>query len=177
MSPADPRYPIGKFRMPEAVREEERARFIETIERAPAMLRDVMSGVRPDQLDTPYREGGWTIRQVVHHVPDSHMNAYIRFKLALTEDEPVIKPYNEGAWALLRDTFETPVAASLGLLDSLHQRWVALMRSLTAAEWKKAFVHPEFGSKQRLEQTLALYAWHSEHHVAHVRQALARTKV
>lgn len=174
MSPQDPRYPVGRFHMPESVSVEERARFIEKIEAAPALLHDVMSGVRPDQLDTPYREGGWTIRQVVHHIPDSHMNAYIRFKLALTENEPVIKPYNEAACALLRDTFETPVEVSLSLLGFLHQRWVVLMRGMSPADWQRRFIHPEFGSKQKLEQTLALYAWHCGHHIAHVKQALAR---
>lgn len=177
MSPQDPRYPIGKFHQPESVPAAERARLIEIIEAAPAMLRDAISGVKPDQLDTPYREGGWTIRQVVHHVPDSHFNAYMRFKLALTENEPVIKPYNEAACALLRDTFETPVEVSLSLLGFLHQRWVVLMRGLSDAEWKRRFIHPEFGDKPTLEQTLALYAWHSEHHIGHVKQALARIQV
>ena len=177
MSPQDPRYPIGRFHMPDSVPAAERARLIEIIESAPAMLRDVINGVKPDELDTPYREGGWTIRQVVHHVPDSHLNAYMRFKLALTENEPVIKPYNEAACAILRDTFDTPVEVSLALLDSLHQRWVVLMRGLSDAEWKRRFVHPEFGEKPMLEQTLALYAWHSRHHVAHVKQALARIQV
>lgn len=170
----DPRYPIGPFQPPASVSPEDRARFIETIRLAPRRFRDAVNGLTSAQLDTPYREGGWTIRQVVHHVPDSHMNAYIRFKLALTEDEPVIKPYDEAACALLRDTFETPVEVSLSLLDFLHQRWVVLMRGLSEADWQRRFVHPEFGWKQKLEQTLALYAWHSEHHLAHVRQARER---
>lgn len=174
-APPDARYPIGRFQMPESTTAEERTRLIATIEQSPAMLRDVMRGVRPDQLDIAYRDGGWTIRQVVHHIPESHMNAYIRFKLALTEDEPVIKPYDEAAWALVRDTFDTPVEVSISLLDFLHQRWVVLMRGLSETEWQRRFVHPEFQSKQKLEQTLALYAWHSEHHIAHIKQALARS--
>lgn len=172
MRQIDPRYPIGEFRVPESVSAEERARFIKTIASAPGRLRAAVHGLSAAQLDTPYREGGWTIRQVVHHVPDSHMNAYIRFKLALTENDPVIKPYDEAACARLRDSFDTPVEVSLSLLDFLHQRWVVLMRGLATEDWQRRFVHPEYGWTQKLEQTLALYAWHSEHHIAHVRQAL-----
>lgn len=174
MSLADLRYPIGDFKAPEAVSEKDRARYIQTIALAPSRLRDAVEGLTDAQLDTSYRQGGWTIRQVVHHVPDSHMNAYIRFKLALTENDPVIKPYDEAAWALLRDTSETPIEVSLSLLDSLHRRWVVLMRGLSATEWQRRFVHPEYGWTQKIEQTLALYAWHSEHHIAHVKQALRR---
>ncbi len=126
-----------------------------------------MAGLSPEQLDTPYRPGGWTVRQVVHHVPDSHINSYIRFKLALTEPEPTIKPYDEALWAELADTPATPVEVSLTLLDSLHGRWVPLLRSLSGADFARQFRHPELGMV-RLDGNLALYAWHGRHHVAHI---------
>ncbi len=176
MTETDPRYPIGEFRAPESVSPEDRARFIKTIAAAPGRLRAAVHGLSASQLNTPYREGGWTIRQIIHHVPDSHMNAYMRFKLALTETDPVIKPYDEAAWARLKDYIDTPIEVSLSLLDFLHRRWVVLMWGLSAADWQRQFVHPEYGSTQKLEQTLALYAWHSDHHIAHVKQALARTR-
>jgi DinB superfamily len=162
-------YPVGKFRAPESLSPAERARCIETIASAPAQLREAVLRLTPKQLDTPYREGGWTARQVVHHVPESHMNAYIRFKLALTENNPVIKPYDEAAWARLGDVGVAPVEASLKLLESLHERWVVLMRGLSADDWRKQYIHPEYGEARTLEYTLALYAWHGEHHIAHVR--------
>jgi uncharacterized damage-inducible protein DinB len=126
-----------------------------------------VKGLTDEQLDTPYRSGGWTVRQVVHHVPDSHLNSYVRFKLALTEDNPTIKPYEEGRWAELSDSNSTPVEVSLTLLESLHDRWVRLLRSLTPEQWKRTFRHPELG-EMTLEKTLALYAWHGKHHVAHI---------
>ncbi len=173
MSEKDPRFPIGKFRAPESFTADDRTLWIGIVESAPARLRAVVTGLSPAQLDTPYREGGWTIRQVVHHVPESHMNAYIRFKLALTETDPVIKPYDEAAWARLNDVAVAPIEASLGLLACLHQRWVVLMRGMSSEEWKRRFIHPEYGRGMTLEHTLALYAWHSNHHIAHVKQALA----
>jgi len=130
-------------------------------------LRAAVAGLRPEQLDTPYRPGGWTVRQVVHHVPDSHMNSYMRFKLALTEDEPTIKPYDEKLWAELADTPATPVEVSLTLLESMHDRWVRLLRSLQDAHFERQFRHPELGVV-RLDRNLALYAWHGKHHVAHI---------
>ena len=163
----DPRYPIGKFNGQAAANEQERQRFLNDIEETPAKLRAAVAGLSDAQLDTPYREGGWTIRQVVHHVPDSHLNSYVRFKLALTEDEPTIKPYAENLWAELADTRDTPIEVSLVLLDSLHQRWVNLLRSLKPEGWKKTFRHPEMGV-MNLDKTLALYSWHGRHHVAHV---------
>jgi DinB superfamily len=172
MSEKDPRFPIGKFHAPESISAADRARYIETLVRAPDRLRTEVTRLSTAHLDTPYREGGWTIRQVVHHVPESHMNAYIRFKLALTEIDPVIKPYDEAAWARLSDVAVAPIEASLGLLEYLHQRWVVLMRGMSAEDWKRRFIHPEYGKAMTLEQTLALYAWHSEHHIAHVKQAL-----
>lgn len=120
-----------------------------------------------EQLDTPYREGGWTVRQVVHHVPDSHMNAYVRFKLALTENEPMVKPYDEAAWAELPDGADTPVEVSLAMLDALHQRWVPVLESIDEEGWKRAFRHPVIGVV-KLDANLALYAWHGKHHTAHI---------
>jgi len=168
MSEKSPQYPIGKFHLPESVSPEDRARLIETIRAAPARLRAAASGISAAQLDTPYREGGWTIRQVIHHIPESHMNAYIRFKLALTETDPVIKPYDEAAWARLSDVAVAPIEASIVLLESLHQRWVVLMQGMSGDDWLRRYVHPEFGQSRTLEQTLALYAWHGDHHIAHV---------
>jgi len=169
----DARYPIGKFHFEGPPSEAQRASFINDIEQAPAALRAAVKDLMLDQLDTPYREGGWTVRQVAHHVPDSHMNAYVRFKLALTEDEPTIKPYAEDRWAQLTDTQSTPVEVSLALLESLHSRWVNLLRSLGPEDWKRRFRHPELGPVS-LEKNLALYSWHGRHHVAHVSELRKR---
>lgn len=175
MSAKTPQYPIGKFHTPESISPEDRARHIETIASAPARLREAARGISATQLDTPYREGGWTIRQVVHHIPESHMNAYIRFKLALTENDPVIKPYDEAAWARLGDVAVAPIEASIVLPESLHERWVVLMRGLSAADWRKRYVHPEYGEARTLEQTLALYAWHDDHHIADVKSVVSKS--
>lgn len=169
----DPRYPVGKFRSPKIITAEDRGVWMDEIAAAPARLRAAVTGLAPDQLDTPYREGGWTVRQVAHHVPDSHMNAFIRMKLALTETDPVIKPYDEGAWALLGDVAATPVETSLALLENLHSRWVILLRGIADEEWSRCFVHPEMG-KVSLERALAIYAWHGRHHVAHVTELRTR---
>ena len=165
---ADPRYPIGKFSFDGDVSDAARAARIADIEAAPRLLRAAVEGMSERQLDTPYREGGWTVRQVVHHVPDSHLNAYVRFKLALTEDAPTIKPYDEALWAALPDSRETPVAVSLTLLDALHQRWVTLLRAMAPADFSRTFIHPEHGRSMSLDQVLALYAWHGKHHLGHV---------
>jgi hypothetical protein len=164
---SDLRYPIGKFIYAETPTPEERVQLIQQIEQAPANLRAAIAGLSDGQLDTPYRPEGWTVLQVAHHVPDSHLNAYVRFKLALTEDEPTIKPYFEDRWAKLADTQATPVEVSLVLLESLHDRWVRLLRSLQPEDWKRKFRHPELGAVT-LEKNLALYAWHGRHHVAHI---------
>lgn len=164
---SDPRYPVGKFTYSNPPTDEQRKQMIDEIEQAPARLRAAVQDLSPQQLDTPYREGGWTVRQVAHHVPESHMNAYIRFNLALTEDEPTIKPYAEDRWAELPDVKSTPVEVSLALLDSLHDRWVRLLRAMKPDEWKRTFRHPELGIMP-LEKNLALYSWHGRHHVAHV---------
>jgi hypothetical protein len=170
---SDPRFPMGKFSFPGSVSPSDLAGFIADIEQAPGALRTAVSGLSPQQLDTPYRDGGWTVRQVTHHVPDSHMNAYVRYKLALTEDEPTIKPYAEDRWAQLADTQSTPLEVSLALLDSLHTRWAQLLRSLSPADWKRQFRHPDMGVVS-LEKNLALYAWHGKHHVAHVTELRKR---
>ncbi len=169
----DPRYPIGKLPAAVELSGEDRVRMIGEIAAAPVLFRAAISGLSNAQLDTPYREGGWTVRQVVHHIPDSHMNAYVRFKLALTETDPVIKPYAEGAWANLNDTFETPCETSLALLELLHQRWVILLRGIAESDWTRNFRHPEMGSVS-LNRALAIYVWHGKHHTAHVMELRKR---
>ncbi len=170
---SDLQYPIGKFHFAGPLTDDQRRSAVNDIATAPANLRLAVKDLSEPQLDTPYRPAGWTLRQVVHHVPDSHMNAYIRFKLALTEDEPTIKPYEQQLWADLPDTKSTPVEVSLTLLDSLHERWVQLLQSFTASDWKRTFRHPELGIVS-LQRNLALYAWHGRHHVAHVTELRKR---
>jgi uncharacterized damage-inducible protein DinB len=170
---SDPRYPIGQFTLTGPSDETQRKQLIDNIAQAPAALRAAIKNLSPQQIATPYREGGWTVRQVVHHVPESHMNAYIRFKLALTEDEPTIKPYMEDRWAQTLDVADTPLETSLTLLDSLHDRWVRLLRSLKPEDWKRTFRHPELGTVS-LEKNLALYSWHGRHHVAHITELRKR---
>jgi DinB superfamily len=164
---ADLRFPIGKFTYNGTPTEEQKQKYLADIEQTPANIRKAVQGLSAQQLDTPYRPEGWTVRQLVHHVPDSHLNAYIRFKLALTEDEPTIKPYAEDRWAQLADTQATPVEVSLTMLDSLHDRLARLLRSLQPEDWKRTFRHPEMGLIP-LEKNLALYSWHGRHHVAHI---------
>ena len=161
------RYPIGDFSFPETTTPDERRAWIAEVAEAPAKLRAAVAGLTEKQLDTRYRPGGWTVRQVVHHVPESHLNSYVRFKLALTEDAPVIKPYDEARWAETPDVSGTPVEVSLTLLESLHQRWVHLLERMTDADFARFFQHPEIGLV-RLDRNLALYAWHGKHHVAHI---------
>jgi hypothetical protein len=169
----DPRYPIGRFAFNPAVSMETRRTLISQIAAAPAALRDAVRGLDDRQLDTPYRDGGWTVRQVIHHVPDSHMNAYVRFKLALTEENPVIKPYDEAAWAQAADTARTPVDVSLTLLEALHRRWVVLLESLAPADFARPLVHPDYGPLT-IDWLLQLYAWHGRHHAAHVAELRKR---
>ena len=163
----DLRYPIGAFDTAAPVAPETRPQLIDQIAAAPTRLREAVRGLTNDQLDTPYRPGGWTVRQTVHHVADSHMNSYVRLRLALTEEEPVIKPYDEAKWAELLDARTLPVEVSLDLLDNLHQRWVALLRSLSGADFARTFRHPALGLLG-LDTNLALYAWHGRHHTAHI---------
>ncbi|HEX9938085.1 MAG TPA: bacillithiol transferase BstA [Longimicrobium sp.] len=163
----DLRYPVGKYTPPAQISAEQRAEWIDQIAAMPEKLRAAVQGLSEGQLDTPYRPEGWTVRQVIHHVPDSHMNAFIRLKLALTEETPLIKTYEEAEWARLPDARITPVETSLTLVDALHERWVLLLRALTDEQWARTFRHPEWGVL-RVDQNLGLYAWHSRHHVAHV---------
>jgi uncharacterized damage-inducible protein DinB len=162
----DPRFPIGEFEHGFDHSVEARDERIASIEELPAKLSAAVSGLDDTRLDTPYRDGGWTVRQLVHHIADSHANAYNRFKLALTEDSPTIKPYHENLWAELADS-KLPVDVSLKIIDGLHSRWAALLRSMTDADFQREFVHPETGV-WKLEAALALYAWHSQHHTAHI---------
>ena len=164
----DLRYPVGRPDRNPALTPGERAQRIDTIAAAPAQLRLAVAGLSDQQLDTPYRPDGWTVRQVVHHIADSHLNAYVRFKLALTEDTPTIKPYDEAAWAELEDTAIVPLSVSLDLLEALHIRWTALVRTLTPEQLERDFRHPEKGRIMRLDATLGMYAWHGKHHVAHI---------
>jgi len=157
------RYPIGDFSPSEAGRN----RDIAAIAALPSALRAAVVGLVDAQLDTEYRPGGWTVRQLVHHVADSHMNAYVRVRLALTEDWPTVKPYAESRWAELADARTLPVEASLSLLEPLHRRWVALLESLSDADWQRGYVHPEMG-REALGRVIAMYAWHGRHHTAHV---------
>jgi uncharacterized damage-inducible protein DinB len=162
------RYPLGKFDFDTPVYEADYPKLIAAIADTPVALRSAVAGLTRDQLETRYRLGGWTVKQVVHHVPDSHLNAYTRFKLALTEDEPTIKPYDEAAWAELADSRKVPIEVSLDLLDALHLRWVALLRSMDTDDFTRGLRHPEHGQVLTLKQMLGLYAWHGRHHVAHI---------
>lgn len=169
MSEVDARYPVGRFVFVPPASSAERAARVQEIRGLAGELGEAVAGLSEAAWDTRYRPGGWTVRQVVHHLPDSHLNAYTRFKLALTEDEPTIKPYDEARWAELADTRATPPEVSLILLDALHQRWVVLLESMAEAEFARALRHPEHRRTLTLDEMLALYAWHGRHHVAHVR--------
>ena len=160
-------YPVGKCEYPEVVSREMRERHIAQLEAAPGHLRAAVRGLTDPQLDTPYRPGGWTVRQVVHHFADSHMNAYVRIRLALTEEVPTIKPYDEKKWAELKDASTEPVEVSLQLIEALHRRWVVLFRSLADADFGRRLRHPESGVL-RIDTYLASYDWHCRHHVAHI---------
>lgn len=159
-------YPVGRFDHQAARTPATRRAAIDDIAALPALLREAVRGLTDAQLDTPYRPGGWTVRQLVHHVADSHMNGYIRTKLALTEDNPTIKPYKQDAWAALADT-TLPIDLSLGILDAVHRRWTAVNRSIADADFARTFTHPELGPLT-LDRHTHLYGWHSRHHVAHV---------
>lgn len=165
--PNDLRYPIGHFSPPARNEAGDRSTHIQTLRLLPERLRAAVGGLNDEQLDTPYRENGWTVRQVVHHVADSHANAYVRFKLALTENWPTIKPYDEAAWANLPDGRKLPVEVSLTLVSALHERWVALLEAMSESDFQRGYNHPESG-RQNLAKVLALYDWHSRHHTAHV---------
>ncbi len=170
---ADPRYPIGRWSRPEKIDAQMREEALQQLGELPQDLRRAVRRLDDDRLDTPYRSGGWTVRQLVHHIADSHMNCYVRVRLGLTENAPTIKPYDEGAWAKLHDSEEAPVAWSLDLLEALHARWLMLLRSLSNAQWRRTFVHPDHGAMS-IETVTHLYAWHSRHHVAHITALRAR---
>jgi hypothetical protein len=161
-------YPIGKCEYPETVSPAERERDMAEMAAAPGRFREAVRGLDDRQLDTPYRPGGWTVRQVVHHFADSHMNGYVRFRLAITEEVPTIKPYDEKKWAELADARSAPLEPSLQLIDSLHQRWVTLLRSFSEADFARTLRHPELGGVVRLDTYLTSYAWHCRHHAAHI---------
>jgi len=164
----DLQFPVGKFVYERPYSGAEREELILQIEEAPAQLRRAYQELPPGGLDMPYRPGGWTARQVIHHVPESHMHSYIRFKFAMTEAEPTVKPYDEAVWALQPDVVTAPPEVSLALLDALHQRWVAFLRTMKTEDWNRTFRHPEIGMVT-LDRNLGLYAWHGRHHVAHLR--------
>lgn len=171
----DLRYPIGHPVLPdEPLDRGARTAYMAQIATLPDLVRSAVLGLSPEQLGTPYRPDGWTVRQLLHHLPDSHLNSYTRFKLALTEDNPTIRPYDEHAWAELADVEATPVAVSLALLEALHIRWVKLLRNLTDAQWQRTFFHPESQRKFTLDQALVLYAWHGRHHLAHITELRKR---
>jgi uncharacterized damage-inducible protein DinB len=166
-------YPVGRFQRPDSLTPEQRRTAIDDIAATPTRLRDAVHGLTDAQLDTPYRDGGWTVRQVVHHVPDSHINAFVRLKLALTEDTPTIKPYDQTAWATLEDARSTPIETSLMLLDAVHDRFVRVLNAMSPSDFDRTLNHPENGIMS-LDQLLAMYQWHGKHHVAHIDNLRAR---
>lgn len=168
------KYPLGRFAAPAEITAETRGAWIAEIAALPGKVRDAVSGLSDAQLDTPYRDGGWTVRQVVHHLPDSHMNSFMRFKLALTEENPTIKPYDEAQWAELPDSVGMPIEPSLLLLQSLHERWVALLAGMSEADFARCFVHPESGRSTALDRNLGIYAWHGRHHLAQITELAKR---
>ncbi len=166
----DARYPIGRFEPPAVFTHQIRHEWITSIAVLPRQLQEIIRDMSEQELHSRYREGGWTVRQIIHHIADSHINSFVRFRLALTEDEPVIKPYNEAAWAELPDASTGPLDVSLQLLGALHTRWVALLKSMDDAAYQRKFVHPVSGPRT-LNETTGLYAWHGRHHLAHIRMA------
>ncbi|TVX96318.1 YfiT family bacillithiol transferase [Cohnella terricola] len=167
----DKRYPIGRFDYSGKVSSTQREIWINEIEEFPSKLKEAVNDLSEDQLDLRYRDGGWTIRQVVHHLADSHMNSMIRFKLALTEETPTIKPYDEKQWAELQDSTNADIHLSVMLLEALHSKWVFLLRSMTESDYQKQFYHPAYDKMQSLEYTLGQYVWHGKHHIAHISTA------
>ena len=168
------RYPVGRFKKPDPITREDLDRWINEIEELPRLVRDKVNGLSDEQMSLQYRPEGWNIRQLVHHMADSHYNSFMRFKLALTEDNPLIKPYHQEAWALLPDGNKAPVETSLMILEGLHKRWTVLLRSMTPEEFKCTFRHPEREGLQYLDANVGLYAWHGKHHLAHIELACKR---
>lgn len=175
MTDEEMRYPIGKFVAPVSYTEQDMRHWIHDIATLPGRVREAIISLTYEQLDTQYRTGGWSLRQVVHHLADSHMNSLCRFKLALTEDNPTIKPYEEAAWAIQPD-YRLPVEPSIKMLEGIHQHMVALFESFTEDQWDRTFIHPESGSVTSLKKNLAIYAWHSNHHLAHLTETIKRLK-
>lgn len=167
MTTTDPRYPVGKFKRPESYSDASRAAAVQTLADFPAALRAAVGGLTDAQFDTPYREGGWTVRQVVHHLADSHLNAALRTRFILTEDKPTVKPYAEAVWAELPDAKSGPVEPSLRIIEGIHARWTALLRTCDSGAFARVFVHPEHGERS-LDWMVELYAWHCRHHLAHI---------
>jgi hypothetical protein len=172
---ADPRYPIGSYTPDAHPTPESRARHIQEIAALPGKMRAALAGLSPQQLETPYRDGGWSLRQVAHHVPDSHLNAYVRTKLALTENVPTIKPYDEAAWARMKDSEATPIDVSLALLESIHNRWVTVLQAMKESDFHRKWNHPESGVHD-MDWLLGLYSWHGNHHLAHITTTRERMK-
>lgn len=170
------RYPIGELSIPESISPEDLRNYKENLGTFPEELKEETINLDSDQLDTPYRPGGWTIRQVVHHCADSHMNSYIRFKLALTEDNPPIKTYRENKWAELIDSRKLNIDVSLNLLEALHVRWITLLDSFSQNDFEKTFFHPEFKRDIKLKEALCIYSWHCKHHLAHITELKKRMK-
>lgn len=169
------KYPIGKVQFKDVNTLADIQNWIQDLKALPTQMRRAVEGLSEEQLDTPYREGGWTVRQVVHHVADSHMNSFVRFKLALTEEKPTIKPYMEDLWAKHED-YKLPVDISLNLLEGLHARMVVLLENMREQDWERAFIHPEHERTFRLDNNLALYSWHGKHHVAHITKLRERKR-
>jgi hypothetical protein len=167
------KYPTGKFNPPASYTTDDLHHWINDIKALPGLLRQAVISLNETQLDTPYRTGGWTIRQVIHHVADSHMNSLTRFKLALTEDNPIIKPYEEAYWAMLPD-YRLPVESSLRMLEGIHRHWAALLESFTDDEWNRSFTNPESGQTLPLKRALAMYSWHGKHHLAHITETVKK---
>ncbi|HKR07509.1 MAG TPA: bacillithiol transferase BstA [Bacteroidia bacterium] len=162
------KYPTGKYIAPEKIKKSEVKRWIKEIDKLPKRLKDTVKNLSEEQLDTPYRDGGWTVRQVIHHLADSHMNSFIRFRLALTEDNPTIKPYEQSKWAELQDSKTAPVKYSLDLLRNLHKRWVMMLKTIDKEQLKRSVHHPEHNADWKLDWMIGMYAWHCNHHLAHI---------
>lgn len=171
-TPDQLRYPIGKYTAPENITKDQISAWIDEINAFPAKLRATVSGLNDIQLDTPYRDGGWTLRQVVHHIADSHMNAYIRFKLAMTEQAPVIRPYNEKEWAECEEAKTADPDISLDIIDTVHRRWVLFLRSLKYEDFERTYIHPEHNKISPLKNVTGMYVWHGEHHLHHILQTI-----